>query len=84
MIKPVEQTVAGVVGPDGQVRLDRPLEMKPGPVEVTVRAAGPDADSGQAERSILGMAGVGADLWEQLDVENWLSNLRSEWDRRTR
>ena len=36
--------VSGILLPDGTVQLDRPLEMQPGPVEVSVRPIPPQSD----------------------------------------
>ena len=73
--------VTGVLGKDGRIRLNADVPLRPGPVEVTLRPAGTTRPKRKRGPSILDMAGVGAELWRDLDVEKWLDDLRSEWDR---
>jgi hypothetical protein len=44
------------------------------------------SDSVQAEdhtqHSILELAGLGAEIWRNIDVENYINQLRDEWDER--
>lgn len=74
-------TMPGTVEPDGQLRLDGPVPIRPGPVEVTVRPAVSGRSPAAEARKIVDMAGVGAELWEKLDVEQYIQEMRDEWDR---
>jgi len=74
-------TVTGVLTEDGRIQPDEPLPLAPGPVEVTVRPGRPGRHPRGAVRSIVDMAGVGAEMWRKLDVEQYLQDLRDEWDR---
>ena len=40
-----------------------------------------DAGIEQRKRSILEFEGVGAELWEGVDAQDYVSDLRDEWDR---
>ena len=74
-------TVTGVLQEDGQIRPDEPLPMAPGPVEVTVRPMQSAEGAPKAPRSIFDMAGVGAEMWQKIDVDQYLQDLRDEWER---
>jgi len=74
-------TMRGTVEPGGKLRLDGPVPVKPGPVDVTVRPAGSSRSLAAEARKIVDMAGVGAELWEKLDVELYIQEMRDEWDR---
>jgi len=34
------------------------------------------------QRSLLELAGLGAEIWEGIDAQEYVSQLRSEWDHR--
>lgn len=36
----------------------------------------------QGERSLLELEGLGADLWEGVDAQEYVNELRKEWDHR--
>jgi hypothetical protein len=42
-----------------------------------------DPDAPPAEHSILELAGLGAEIWEGIDVQEYIDQLRSEWDYRS-
>lgn len=74
-------TMRGTVEPGGKLRLEGPVPVKPGPVDVTVRPVG-DRPAGQKKaRTLLDMAGVGAELWQKIDVDRYIRRMREEWDR---
>ena len=42
-----------------------------------------DAELGTLpRRSILELRGLGAEIWQGIDAQNYISELRDEWDRR--
>lgn len=75
-------TMSGTVEADGRLRVEDPVPIDPGPVEVTVRAKDRDHPSAGETRSILDLAGVGGHLWQRIDVDKYLRELRDEWDRK--
>lgn len=46
--------------------------------------AGGDATHEPRERSLLELEGVGAELWEGVDAQEYVNALRAEWDHRPR
>jgi hypothetical protein len=63
------------------IRLDRPVEMPSGRVEVTIRPASPERRKRRKELSLLDLAGTGRELFRGIDVDKWLDDMRNEWDR---
>ncbi len=41
------------------------------------------AEAPPAERSIMELHGLGADIWRNMSVEQYLNDLRDEWDNTT-
>lgn len=39
-------------------------------------------DAPSKQRSLLELAGLGAEIWEGIDAQEYVSQLRSEWDHR--
>jgi len=37
---------------------------------------------GQRQRSLLELEGLGADLWQGIDAQHYVDELRQEWDQR--
>jgi hypothetical protein len=37
---------------------------------------------GQQQRSLLELEGLGADLWQGIDAQHYVDELRQEWDQR--
>lgn len=44
--------------------------------------AGEMPDSSPPQRSILELEGVGAELWQGIDAQEYVNTLRDEWDNR--
>ena len=42
----------------------------------------PEADIEPKERSILEFEGVGAEMWQGVDAQEYVNKLRGEWDER--
>ena len=40
----------------------------------------PEPSPGKKKRSILEFEGLGAEIWEGIDVEEYVNQLRDEWD----
>ena len=38
--------------------------------------------AGQQQRSLLELEGLGADLWQGIDAQHYVDELRQEWDQR--
>ncbi len=72
-------TMRGMVEPGGKLRLDGPVPVKPGPVDVTVRPV----ESAQPQKakglSILDLAGSAREMLRDVDVDKKLDELRDEW-----
>ena len=75
-------TISGIVEADGRLRLDGPVPVEPGPVQVTVRSTANRRDDNVPAKPpmIADMAGVGGDLWRKINVDDYLQQLRDEWD----
>jgi hypothetical protein len=52
-------------------------------VEMIAHEMATTAEEGTtAKRSILELEGLGADLWEGIDAQEYVNELRKEWDHR--
>ena len=74
-------TIPGTVEAGGHLHLDETLPIEPGPVEVTVRPI-ESARTSRKKMNILDLAGVGAEMWQKIDVDKEIRKLRDEWDRK--
>ena len=74
-------TVNGTLTEDGRIQPDEPLPLQPGRVEVTVRPARAAAEKPTTPLKITDLAGVGAEMWQKIDVDQYLQDLRDEWDK---
>jgi len=68
-----------VIGPDGQVHLDVPSKLPPGPVAVVLVLAPllstkPDLKWSEA-------VGLGKEIWGGEDAQEYVNRLRDEWER---
>lgn len=68
-----------VVSKDGKVRLEVPCSLPPGPAEVTVVIAPPRAE--EQRMSWLDIVGVGKEIWQGEDAQEYVNRLRDEWER---
>ena len=57
-----------------------PLEERKRLAEMITRAM--EGPAPQAERSLLELEGLGAELWEGTDAQEYVNELRKEWDHR--
>jgi hypothetical protein len=76
-------TVQGVVTGDGTLRIEVPCDLPPGPVEVvvTVRPAvvqSVNHATGVYEPKWERLAGLGKEIWQGVDVEQYLRELRED------
>jgi hypothetical protein len=55
-------------------------------LEIAACAQAGDASSGMGKpgrgRSLLELEGLGAELWQRIDAQKYVDQLRSEWDQR--
>jgi hypothetical protein len=65
-----------VIGPDGKVRIEVPCHLPPGPAEVVV-VIGPAVSS--RELMWRDFYGLGRDLWQDEDAQDYVNRLRDEW-----
>ena len=72
-------TMSGTVEADGRLRVEDPVPIDPGPVEVTVRAKDRDHSSAGETRSMLDLAGSAREMLRDIDVDKKLDELRDEW-----
>jgi hypothetical protein len=73
----------GVVDSDGRLRLDVPCSLPPGPVEVVV-VMEKGAKSAQPEKKEIRWSdyyGLGKEIWEGIDAQEYVNKLRDEWER---
>jgi len=45
-------------------------------------AAGPPDEPEKNKRSLMELHGLGADIWEGVDAQEYVNELRKEWDHR--
>ena len=77
--KPKAITISGTVDSRGRLRLDRPVPVDPGPVEVTVRPTAPAVARRIRKRCLLDLAGSASEMLRDVDVDRKLNELRNEW-----
>lgn len=70
-------TVKTHVGDDGRLTLDIPADLPPGPTEVVIVINTPPV----RRRSITELRGLGAEIWEGIDAQEYVNALRDEWER---
>jgi hypothetical protein len=46
------------------------------------KAVTPEQPAASSALSLLQLAGLGAEIWEGIDAQEYVAGLRSEWDRR--
>jgi hypothetical protein len=52
-------------------------------LELTARGlAASTKDSPQKKRSLLELEGLGAEIWQDIDAQGYIDDLRKEWDDR--
>ncbi len=49
---------------------------------ITSKLAAEAIREGQRQRSLLELEGLGADLWQDIDAQHYVDELRHEWDQR--
>jgi len=75
-------TMSGTVEADGRLRVEGPVPIDPGPVEVTVRAVESAQPRNEKRRSMLDLAGSAREMLRGIEVDKYLRELRDEWDRK--
>jgi hypothetical protein len=70
--------IEGLIDGDGHLRLDIPVDLPPGPVDVVV-IIGPERLSGSHD--IRELRGLGKEVWAGMDAQKYVSGLRDEWER---
>ena len=68
-----------VNGPDNKVRLEVPCQLPPGPVQVVVVVASAPQPAKEVRWSDI--SGLGKEIWEGIDAQEYVNQLRDEWDR---
>ncbi len=71
--------VKTVIGPDGKIRIEVPSSLPPGPAEVVVVIA-PSSEAGASSRW-RDLYGLGKEIWEGEDAQEYVNRLRQEWER---
>lgn len=71
-------TLKAHVNDDGRLRLDLPADLPPGPVEVVV-VIQPARE--EASRSLRELRGLGKEIWQAIDAQEYVNRLRDEWER---
>jgi hypothetical protein len=49
---------------------------------ITSKLAAEVRPEGQRQRSLLELEGLGAELWQGIDAQHYVDELRQEWDQR--
>jgi len=49
---------------------------------LTISEAPAKGESPRKKRSLLELAGLGAEIWQGVDAQEYVNQLRSEWDHR--
>lgn len=70
--------LTATIGPDRVLRLEAPTHQPPGPAHVVVVIA-PLADEKKTFRW-RDLAGLGKDIWEGEDAQEYVDRLRDEWE----
>ncbi|MEM6282262.1 MAG: hypothetical protein AAF787_08730 [Chloroflexota bacterium] len=65
-----------------QELIQEALNLTPAERQQLVQALA-DMPQDPPERSITELAGLGADLWKEVDAQQYINNLRDEWDDRS-
>ena len=73
-------TVQAAVSADGILKLEVPCDLTPGPVEVvlTVHPYQPNPSPNRIDWGQL--SGLGREVWQGIDAESYLSDLRADRD----
>ena len=51
-------------------------------LEITARDLAGTSQPGQPKRSLLELEGLGAEIWQDVDAQEYINKLRQEWDDR--
>jgi hypothetical protein len=73
-----EMTVAEIIQQAQTLSLQERTEL----VKLLIDSLVNEADTGTKPHSILELAGLGEDIWKGIDAQNYVDQLRSEWDDR--
>jgi hypothetical protein len=71
-------TVRAKVDENGRLHLDVPAGLPPGPVEVVVVI---QPEQPEPLHSVRELRGLGKEIWQGLDAQEYVNQLRDEWDR---
>jgi hypothetical protein len=74
--------VTGTLEEDGTIRPDKRVPLPPGRVEVSVAPIGRRTKRETRSLDILDLAGSAREVLRGVDVDEWLRQLRDEWDRK--
>jgi hypothetical protein len=73
---------SGILQKNNRIRLDGPVPLAPGPVDLHIRRSVKRASRRAKELDILDLAGTAKDILRNVDVDKWLDDMRNEWDRK--
>ena len=68
-----------VIGPDGKVRLEVPSSLPPGPADVVLVIA--PATHTSSDVHWRDFYGLGKEIWDGEDAQEYVNRLRDEWER---
>ena len=68
-----------VIGPDGKVKIEVPSNLPPGPADAIV-VISPAAET-PATAHWRDLHGLGSEIWEGEDAQEYVNRLRYEWER---
>jgi hypothetical protein len=64
------------IGPDGVLRIEAPTHLAPGPAKVVVVVS-----PTEGTLDWIDLRGVGKEIWEGIDAQEYVNRLRDEWER---
>ena len=72
-------TIRTEIAPDGKLRIEVPTHLPPGPAEVAIVIRPASADVG--EWCWRDFYGLGREIWQDEDAQQYVNRLREEWQR---
>lgn len=76
----------GEIDQDGKLKIEVHSALPPGPVDVVVVLSPANGQAKGRRRKRVrwrDMCGVGKEIWEGIDAQDYVNSLRAEWDQRT-
>ena len=69
-------TVQAQIDADGHLRVDIPIDLPPGPVELVLLIR---REGAEQKHDIRDLRGLGRDIWSKTEAQDYVRALREEW-----